>query len=225
MKTDMTLLLWRCPLCGANDALRYVRRPLHRERVTCSACGAAWEVTRPPEQDFQLRVVAGPDASLGLALPLAEWYDRMKAGLHFQPLPAGSLQLVAGESLLLKGSGCRLFAREGNPILAGHPGPDAPLGPFEHETEPNWSAIGPGTLYFTDRRLIWQADGRSYDFWWDQVLSAFAFFLEVFGIMYGTTIYRFQLPGDSSLKWVTYAGLQAEKLKAAGGRAIITSVY
>lgn len=221
----MMLLLWRCPLCGANDALRYRRRLLRRDHVTCSACDSVWEVIRPPEADFRLRVIAGRSAPLGLELPLTEWYDRMKAGIRFVPLPAGDLMLEDGENLFLKSTGNQLFARKGNPVLAGFAGPEAPLGPFEHELEPEWAAIGPGTLYFTDRRLLWHADGRTYSFWWSNVLSAFAFFIDVFGIMYGTTIYRFRLKEDTPLKWVTYAGIHAEKLKAAGGRAIVTSVY
>jgi len=54
--------------------------------------------------------------------------------------------------------------------------------------------------------------------------DAFAFFTEIFGIMYGSTTYRFRLPGQSVLKWLTMPASTAGASRL-NGHKITTSHY
>src|SRR3989442_3887348 len=100
----MEMLLWRCPLCATNDGLRHQRRLFGKELVRCRTCRAVWQVSRVVGKDYQLRVIEGDAASLGLDLPLAEWYDRMKASLSLSPLQDAPMTLLEAESEYLHGS-------------------------------------------------------------------------------------------------------------------------
>jgi hypothetical protein len=221
----MTMLLWRCPICGTDDALEYTVRWFRPDHVHCSSCGAVWEVTRVIGDDYRLKVIAGDSAPIGLELPLAEWYDRMKAGFELAPIEDDSIALQANELLYVKGDQVPLIVRVGNPLLSAWEGRDAPMGPLAEELSPKWDTVGVGQLYFTNERLIWQGEQGACDFWWERVNAAFTWFNEIFGIMYGTTTYRFQIPGQSVLKWLTYSGHLAKEIESASGHTIAVSHY
>jgi hypothetical protein len=223
--TMMTMLLWRCPVCGTDDALDYRVRWFRPDHLHCSHCGALWEVRRVIGEDYRLRVVAGDTAPVGLELPLAEWYDRMKEGFRLEPLAVQLSQLGSDEVLYLQGVDVPLIVRTGNPLLTGWEGRQAPTGPLPQELAPQWDTVGVGRLLFTNQRLIWAGDQAACDFWWNQVNAVFTWFVEIFGIMYGTTTYRFEIPGQSILKWLTYSGFLAQDIEAATGRSITVSHY
>ncbi len=221
----MNLLLWRCPACGMNDALDYRARWFRPDHLRCSHCGTLWEVRRVIGEDYRLRVIASDTIPAGLELPLAEWYDRMKAGFKLEPLGDHSAELGSDEVLYLEGTQVPLIVRTGNPLLAGWEGRGAPTGPLPEELAPEWDTVGVGRLLFTNQRLIWEDDHGACDFWWDQVNAAFTWFIEIFGIMYGTTTYRFEIPGQSILKWLTYSGYLAAEIEAETGHSIAVSHY
>jgi hypothetical protein len=221
----MTLLLWRCPVCGTNDALQYQVRWFRPDHLRCSHCSTLWEVRRVIGEDYRLRVIAGEIAPAGLELPLAEWYDRMKAAFKLEPLGDQPVELGSDEVLYLEGTQVPLIVRTGNPLLNGWEGREAPTGPLSEELAPQWDTVGVGRLLFTNQRLIWQGDPGACDFWWDRVNAAFTWFIEIFGIMYGTTTYRFEIPGQSILKWLTYSGYLAKEIQAKTGHSIAVSHY
>jgi len=221
----MTMLLWRCPLCGTDDALQYTVRHFRPDHLTCSHCGALWEVRRVVGEDYQLKVVAGEDAPVGLELPLAEWYDRMKAAFTFVPLEDHSLAVNDGEHIYTQCAEVPLIVRVGNPLLSDHSGREAPQGPLPEELTPEWGTVGLGQLYFTNERLIWEGPDKGYDFWWKNVYATFTWFVEIYGIMYGTTTYRFRLPGQSVLKWLTYSGELVKQIQPSIPHHIRVSHY
>jgi len=221
----MTILLWRCPVCGTDDALSYQVRWFRPDHLRCSHCGALWEVRRVVGEDYQLKVVAGNDAPLGLELPLAEWYDRMKANFKLAPIENHSLTLRDGEQVYARCDKAPLIVRIGNPVLSDWEGREAPLGPLPDELTPKWETVGEGTLFFSNERLIWASDGKGFDFWWKNVNAAFTWFVEIFGIMYGTTTYRFRVPGQSVLKWVTYSGELVKQIEGTIGHSVRVSHY
>jgi len=175
--------------------------------------------------DYRLRVIAGEAAPVGLELPLAAWYDRMKASLELLPIEHDSTPLGTNELLYLQGEKVPLIVRVGSPLLSDWEGRDAPMGPLEEELTPKWDTVGVGRLLFTNERLVWEGEERACDFWWDRVNAAFTWFTEVFGIMYGTTTYRFRIPGQSVLKWLIYSGELAKEIEADSGHSIAVSHY
>lgn len=221
----MTMLLWRCPVCGTNDALKYEVRWFRPDYLSCSSCGTIWQVKRVIGDDYRLRVIASEAAPVGLELPLADWYDRMKASFELLPIEHDSTPLGPNEILYLEGEKVPLIVRVGNPLLSGWEGRDAPMGPLAEELTPEWDKVGVGRLLFTNERLIWEGEKTQCDFWWDRVNAAFTWFTEVFGIMYGTTTYRFRIPGQSVLKWLIYSGKLAKQIEADSGHSIAVSHY
>jgi hypothetical protein len=221
----MTILLWRCPLCGTDDALKYTVRYFRPDHLSCSHCGALWEVRRVIGEDYQLKVIEGRDAPVGLELPLAEWYDRLKGGFKFVPIDGHALAVADGEQVYAQCDDVPLIVRVGNPLLADHTGREAPLGPLPEELTPKWETLGPGQLYFTNERLVWEGADQGYDFWWKNVYAAFTWFVEIYGIMYGTTTFRFRVPGQSVLKWLTYSGELIKQIQDSVGHPIRVSHY
>lgn len=63
---DLTGLLWRCPVCGTDEALVLERPLLRRQRLRCRACGTRWEMQRTFGRDFRLKVVDGHPDTIGL---------------------------------------------------------------------------------------------------------------------------------------------------------------
>ena len=221
----ITILLWRCPLCNTDDALSYRVRWLRPDHLSCAHCGTEWQVQRVIGDDYRLRVIKGEASSIGLELPLAEWYDRMKAGFRLTPLQQDSVALGHGELLYLRGQEAAMIVRADNPLLVGWDQRDAPMGPLAQELVPKWETLEPGCLYMTEQRLIWEGEETACDFWWERVNAVFTWFTRAFGIMYGTTTYRFSIPGQSVLKWLTYSGELAKALEARSGRRIAVSHY
>jgi hypothetical protein len=184
-----------------------------------------WELRRVIGEDFRLKVIAGDTAPIGLELPLAEWYDRLKAGFKFVPMQDDALALEQDEFLYAKSAEVPLIVRIGNPLLSAWEGRDAPVGPLPEELTPKWETVGLGRLFFTNQRLVWENGQTACDFWWAKVNAAFTWSAEIFGIMYGTTTYRFRVPGQSVLKWLTYSGEMAKQIRSATGRTIRVSHY
>ncbi len=146
-------LLWRCPICKTHDTLEHEARRLRPDLIRCRACQARWELKRVVGgPDFRLRLL--DDKGPGEERPLAEWYDRMMAGLALTPIahPAWPVAGVSapGEELHLHSPQVRVLADAENPIFKSASAPPAPPAPGPLGTRP----LGGGQLLFTSQRLL-----------------------------------------------------------------------
>ena len=146
-------LLWRCPLCKTHDALTHEPRRFRPDLIRCTACQARWELRRVVGgPDFRLRLL--DDKGSGEERPLAEWYDRMMAGLALAPIPHPTWPIAGisapGDELYLHNSQVRVLADAEHPIFKSANAPPAPpmTGPM------GMRPLGAGQLLFTSHRLL-----------------------------------------------------------------------
>lgn len=196
-------LLWRCPLCGANDALRHRERWLLPDGVWCTGCQARWRLRRRPGQGFFLKLERDEaGAQAGLELPLAAWYDRMKAGIPFETLETGGLELQPGERLYLASRPLELWLEGGQPFP---PPPQPPRRPGAPGAETTGTRLGNGLLLLTDRRLCWRGEAApDHDFPLAELSGAFTILNQGLALTSGGWLFFFRLLHESPLKWVTY---------------------
>ena len=220
------LLLWRCPVCGTNDALVHARGWFRVPALRCRVCGTLWTVARRPGSDFRLRVVDGPREMVGLDMALSSWYDEMKR--DFTPVadPALDADLPAEEAAFLVARGVRLLAHRSSPLFDGWARSEPPRAESPERLLPgDWAGLGKGELLLTNRRLVWKGSQRNLDFWWPSVRAVSLRLYSRLGVNYGATPYRFVLSRDSGLKWLTYAGTLAVQVAAQQGRPLTVSPF
>lgn len=222
-------LLWRCPLCAAEEALQH-RTPLLRpEQVTCTACGARWRVRRVPGSDFRLRLEDEGDER-----PLAEWYDRMKAGVRLEPRPSPLLRLADDEALYLVSGPARLEestltpdhlpGREREATLTPDHLPSRERGIALSINGRGWGRPGEeGMLFLTNRRVAWQAGGQEWSCRLERVGSALAVMNLALALLLDGRLYLVRFQQDSLLKWVTYFRLVADEFAHRNGHRIQVS--
>ena len=219
-------LLWRCPLCHVNDALIQKRRLFRPDHLRCTQCHTLWEVKRVVGQDYRLRVLEGDPALLGQERALNDWYDQMRAGFRLTPIVSDDLSLEPGEELYLTAENAPLIVGEENPLLTDWAEREPPMSlPTSGPPALAWRTVGVGRLDMTNQRLLWQGNDRVCDFWWRHVNSVFTWTEAVIGIMYGAVTYRFRTPGQSILKWLTYADYVARLVQETEGHTIFVPVY
>jgi len=213
-------LLWRCPLCAADDALRHEAKFLHPERVCCTACGADWRVRRIVGDNYYLKLVqpgGNPHACPpGTEYSITAWYDLMKKTVCLAPQPASAGVLDEAESLYLASGPAMGWAE-----------PDEPASPPSQGTD---RKLGEGRLFLTDRRLLWHpADGslagEPLSFRLSQVDGIHGIVNLGLLLVVGRRLFRFRFAGESPLKWITYAALLAPVVQAQCGHKIRTSHY
>lgn len=220
------LLLWRCPLCAANDALLHTPRRLGGDLVRCTSCRAEWRLRRVPGDAFYLRLTTGVEGQRA-EQPLSAWYDRMKATLQLLPIADSEFAPEAGETLWLASRAMELEVEEADPLFFPQ---DAPSGRVD-KSRVAGVRVGEGRLFLSDRRLVWQrraAEGsgpRLVSFPLTQVNSAFAMMDFCLGLLVGMRFYGVYPLQESILKWVAYLALVAPQVRAATGHTITTSHY
>ena len=137
-------LLWRCPLCASNDALRHSQRWLHPEVVDCTACGAQWRVRRVVGDNYYLKITRSGGYttaySPGFELSITAWYDLMKQTVHLEALPEPPNLLEVGEKLYLASGQATLWA-EAQPAFSRAD----PLQPCRGGDQPSIRYRSPGT--------------------------------------------------------------------------------
>ncbi len=199
------LLLWRCPICATEDALRHTLGWWRPDRLSCVGCHVTWEVRRELIGDYQLRVVGGSGASPGHAPPLSEWYDRMKAGVRLSPIADPSLALETEEVLWAKSKRVRL-------VHAAFPPPCRDATP---DLPPR--RFGSWQLFLTSRRLLWR-DARTLKvLHLHRVQRVDAKMHRVLVVQYEAQIWRFRFAEESCLKWSTYIALALRHLETTYG--------
>lgn len=219
------MLLWRCPLCHVDDALKHKAHWFRKEEVECTYCGTAWEVRRVIGDDFFLIVVHGEPSMVGQRRPLAEWYDLMKASLSLVARKDSSLHLEPGEELYVQGRQAQLFLEEDNPLYGSWAKEEAP---WEKEGDLGQSFLkrcDRGRLSLTSQRFVWRGERRMLTFWLKKVNSAYTEVHRYFSLLYGLRIYKFRFQEESILKWLTYTALVARRIEQVYHHRISLSNY
>jgi len=220
-------LLWRCPFCGADDALeqrRGWRRPAH---VRCARCATALEVRRVIGGDYRLRVVGGSGAASGAERPLAEWYAIAKASLTPSPLPRGAtaLSLAPGEDAYLESREADLYLRADDANRGAAARPGAPAADPPGARVPRMRRGDTGRVTLTSERLAWRGQRVALDFWWTRVESVHTEVTWRLGLMDGRQPYKVRFHRESVLKWLTYIAAVAARAGERTGRRIAVSNY
>jgi len=240
-------LLWRCPICASNDALRHSQRWLHLEVVDCTVCGTQWRVRRVVGDNYYLKIARSGGYTTaflpGVELSISAWYDLMKQTVHLEALPEPPNLLEAGERLYLSSGQATLWA-EAQPAFSRVD----PLSPAAAEINPLSVTDLPGTeaecgrvvlgqLFLTNQRMIWQsssateehpkpsADPQPFTFPLHSVNGIYAILNLGLSMVVGMRLYYLRFTNESPLKWVTYVALLAPQVKAESGHHIRTSHY
>jgi len=219
------MLLWRCPLCHRDAALRHRAHWSRDDELKCRHCRSAWVVHRMIGGDFILTVTHGDASLVGQARPLAEWYDCMKAGFSLVPLDQPSVHLAPGEDLYLHSQQAKLMAEEANPLFDDWEKDEAP---WEKPRDLSLSLIkayGRGQLWLTSERFLWVGDGRTLTFRLSKVNSVYAEVHRYFCLLYGLQIYKFGFRGESILKWLTYTARVTKRLEQVTDHQVTISNY
>lgn len=216
------LLLWRCPVCGADESLVHTRRFLRPEWLHCRCCNARWLVQRKPGDDFYL--IPQGESLQKTACGLADVYREMKQKVTLIPIRDESVLLQPGEELYLVSKPAVLHAEETDEVF--FPGQAAP--PLLEKRRTAGRPVGPGRLALTNERWIWLGDAgteqqRFVAFPLQKVQSVYAMMDYGLSFLIGLRLYCVDLAQESCLKWITYYALVARQVLADSGHSISTS--
>jgi hypothetical protein len=218
-------LLWQCPLCHADDALRHKIHYFRPDELWCTQCRTVWEVQRVIADDFRLKVIRGDSSTAGQEKPLAEWYDLMKAGLNLVVRESAFLHLEPGEELHVEGKQADLLAEEDSPLLTRwdqHEAPWQKEGDLGLSFMKKWDV---GRLFLTSERMIWAGERGMLSFWLTKVNSVHTEVTWYLGMLYGLRLYKFRFREESILKWLTYIALEAKRIERIHQHQISLSNY
>jgi hypothetical protein len=216
-------LLWRCPLCETNDSLRVKKRLFRPAFIRCSNCNTLWQAKRVIGDDFLLKVLESPayPGENGSGLPLAQWYDRMKATVSLEPISDPEIALETGERLFLASRETTLLVNQKDPIAK-----DVKEDPPKVDRYSQAIVVGAGRVFLTDRRFIWQADANwGYEFPLIKINSAFIAGNHTLMILYELRILDFRFKKESLLKWLTYFWHVGNMIQDTQGHLITTSNF
>jgi hypothetical protein len=219
-------LLWRCPLCATNDALIHIDRRFRADIVRCRHCQAAWRMRRVPGDNFYLKLTAGRDGvppDTGDERSITAWYDAMKATVRLEPVHDPVVALEPGELLYLASGPAELIAEETDPLFFSVQ-PDLEATRLD-KREVGGKTASRGRLFLSQRRLIWQGEGRTIPWPLTRLNSAYAFVDDGLMLMVGMRLYTVRFQEESLLKWVTYVALVAPQVEAETGQHISMSHY
>jgi len=205
-------LLWRCPACRVDDALRHDTHWFKNHEVHCTCCGTVWGVQRVIGNDYLLTVVRGDPSTIGQQRPLAEWYEFMKAGVKLAAREAPSVCLEGGEEVYVQSGDAQLFVEADSPLFGSWDDEEAPWqrqGNLGLYVMKRWDK---GRLSLTNGRFIWAGSQRTLSFRFTRVNSAYTENVTFFGLFYRLRTYKVSFREESVLKWLTYTALAAQRL-------------
>jgi hypothetical protein len=206
-------LLWQCPLCHVDDALRHEPHWFRHDEVWCRQCGTVWEVRRVIGDDYLLTVTHGILAAVGQQRPLAEWYDLMKAGIRLAAKQTSTHRLEAAEEVYLQSQQAELLAEEDNPLFVRWNEEEAP---WRKNTDIGLSFMkrwDKGRLLLTSERLLWEGSRQRLTFRLRKLNSMHTEVTWYLGLLYGLYRYKFRFREESILKWLTYTASVAGRIE------------
>lgn len=218
-------LLWQCPICHCDDALRQQAHWWRPSEVWCTRCGTAWELRRVVGDDYRLTVIRGEPSILGRQQPLGAWYDLMKAGVKLLPKEKSASWMEAGEAVYAESRGAELFVEEDNPLLAHWDNGEAPSqksGDLGLSFMRRWDR---GQLVLTNERIYWNGRKGQLTFWLKRMNSVHTEVTWFLGVLYGLCSYKFRFRDESILKWLTYTALAAKRIEQCYQHRISFSNY
>jgi 1-acyl-sn-glycerol-3-phosphate acyltransferase len=224
-KRGLAQLLWRCPVCGADDALEHRRPRLRASTLHCLACGTAWQMRRVPGKDYRLIVTAGDKQLVGLDMSLCDWYDELRKRFRLRPAALDGLVTQPGEEVYLRVDGIKMQVDGSSSLLRPEWQGTEPPARELAKTAGEWRHLGPGTLWLTSRRLHWEGPPSHLDFFWSKVTAVSLRMYSLFGVNYGSSVYRFLFSYDNGLKWLTYSGEVGGKVARDDGHKMTVSPY
>jgi hypothetical protein len=225
-KKGIALVLWRCPVCGTDDALVHKRPLLGLQNVVCQSCETSWKVVREIGKDFRLEVEKGPTDLVGLNMALSTWYDEIRRNFRPSPLSVSDIDLNPNEAVYLELNDVALSPHKPNALFNGWSECEPPTTMTGGVIQlADWPSIGSGRLLLTNQRLVWQGSERELEFKWSSVTAVYIWLLNILGIRYGTAQYRFSLGQEVGLKWLTYAGTMAKQSSERDGHKVTVSHY
>ncbi len=202
------VLLWRCPVCRTDDALRQTRGWWKPDRLWCAHCHVTWEVQRVFKGDYRLRVIGGDAAPHGEEAPLAEWYDRMQATLQLVPLHDPALDLEPGEFLWAQSKRVMVFR-------------EVPISRDAATVYVRTERLGRGRLFLTSERLIWRGSRGQEALRFKNVKAVWTLGGGILGVeCEGSELYTIRFLEDSVLKWLSQVALVAKQFEATHGHRI-----
>jgi hypothetical protein len=225
-KRGISQLLWRCPICCANDALIQKRRWLRSQVVYCQACETRWELYRIVGRDFRLKLVVGPTSLVGLEMALSQWYDEMKRDFQPMPIPISGLELMPGEETYLEAEPVTLLPYQPSTLFEGWTKRLAPRSQVPDRQElAGWASLGKGRCVLTSQRMVWQGPQGELDFEWASITAVYLWLVNTLGINHGTARYRMELEQEVGLKWLTYMGTLAQQAAERDGHKVTMSPF
>ena len=225
-KRGIAQLLWRCPVCAANDALVQERRWFKPPILRCRACRTQWVVRRYMRRDFRLEVVDGPPHLMGVDMALSSWYDAMLQDLEPHPISVSGLDLLPGEQVYLAADDVSLTPHRPNPLLEDWAEREAPQEqPPGRPEMADWASLGSGRLLLTSQRLVWQGTEREVDFRWSAMRAIYLWLINTVGINYGSARYRMTLGREVGLKWLSHLAMFAREASERGGHRLTVSPF
>jgi hypothetical protein len=161
-----------------------------------------------------------PD-EIGIELPLAHWYDRMKETISLSPIENKYIALESDEFLYLASGKVVFYALSNDPRFANRIEAE-----IREDAEITRWKVGQGRVYLTSQRMIWQEEnGEFQDFSLEKINSFYTAFNFVGLVMVEQWLYQINFLEDSLLKWVSYFGEISKVVKESTGHMISTSKY
>ena len=220
-KRGVAQLLWRCPMCHTEESLLHKHRQFGRDRVRCRACDTLWSLWRVVHHDYRMKVEEGHPDMVGLDLPLTTWYDKAREGFELRPIEVTGIELRPGEEVYLTADGIHFKAYRPNPLFDGFAPGEAPRtvgrGPRVYG---DYQSFGEGRLLVTNERLLWQGSEGEIYLEWPHFTAVNIVMMNTLYIRYGPVAYRFDLPAQTPLRWMTYTGTLAKRAAEVAGHEV-----
>ena len=214
-------LLWRCPMCHTEESLLHKHRQFGRDKVRCRACGTRWSLWRVVHHDYRMKVEEGHPDMVGLELPLTTWYDKAREDFELKPIDVSGIELRPGEEVYLTTDGVEFKAYHPNPLFDGFTPGEAPRSVGRGlRTYGDFESLGVGQLFVTSERLVWQGPAGEIYLEWPRFAALNILMMDTLYALYGSQQYRFDLAGQTPLRWITYTGTLAKRAAEADGHEL-----
>lgn len=217
------LLLWRCPLCAANDALDEKRSLFRPTKVHCNVCGTTWRERREVGVDCWLRIVDSPSYpdQVGVEHRSKDWYARVKNGFKLSPITTSAIPLEEGEQLFLVSRRVELKTTADNPLFYD---PDQLVA--SGELRKTSRIVGQGRVILTNQRLIWEPEeGGDVQLPLSRLNSVSALRNKELILLYEMHMLSLRFLQESLLKWLTYFSEIAQEVQQNSGHMFTTSKF